>query len=128
MPLADSPLEITEKLGPPDVAFLPLAAGSVIPCIEQLLHIQLDHQRLTSSVHCTPEDAVEIHRTMNSRISVGIHWGTFATSRQVGETIRDLETSCRGAKVGFRGLDQIQEETCSEKGFAVVDIGRLLML
>ncbi len=34
-------------------------------------------QWLMGSVHVNPEDAVRIHRDVQSRLSVGMHWGTF---------------------------------------------------
>ena len=32
----------------------------------------------TKPMHCTPEEAVEIHRGVRAKHSIGIHWGTFA--------------------------------------------------
>jgi len=31
-----------------------------------------------SSIHASPDDAVEIHRLVNSRRSIGMHWGCWA--------------------------------------------------
>ena len=39
-----------------------------------------------SPIHCTPEDAVLIHQDIKSKLSVGMHWGTFAlTAENVNE-------------------------------------------
>lgn len=39
-----------------------------------------------SPVHCTPEDAVLIHQDIKSKLSIGMHWGTFAlTTENVNE-------------------------------------------
>lgn len=34
-------------------------------------------------VHCSPTEAVQIHEDVNSRKSVGIHWGTFRLGSEV---------------------------------------------
>jgi len=94
---------------------LPLAAGSVLPYIERLLYIKLNQQALTSSIHCSPRDAVEIHQTMRSEPSVGISWGTLTTASHAQGTVSDLETACREAKMGFT-TDRL------DGAFAVVDI------
>jgi L-ascorbate metabolism protein UlaG (beta-lactamase superfamily) len=82
-------IDTATRLGPPDVAFLPIAAGSVLPFLETLFPITINHA-ITSSVHMTPQDAVEVSRVLKARKSVGIHWGTFTTDRQARETARQV--------------------------------------
>ncbi|RMY73386.1 hypothetical protein D0864_10232 [Hortaea werneckii] len=54
--------EIGEALGPFDLALLPI--GLMSP-----------HQWM-GSVHATPEQSLEIHKDVKSRLSIGMHWGT----------------------------------------------------
>lgn len=101
--LTDNVSEIKQKFGPPDLALLPISAGSVLPYLEKVLHVQLDQSRLTSFIHCTPKDAIEIHREMGCRRSMGIHWGTFTTLRHTLETERQVNDVCEveGVKRGW---------------------------
>ncbi len=54
---------IGDKLGPFDLAAIPIGA--------------YDPEWFMNSMHVTPEQAVSIHRDIRSRLSVGMHWGTF---------------------------------------------------
>jgi L-ascorbate metabolism protein UlaG (beta-lactamase superfamily) len=47
--------------------------------------------------HINPDEAVTIHREINSRKSVGIHWGTFSlTDEPLDQPIIDLATARKG--------------------------------
>jgi L-ascorbate metabolism protein UlaG (beta-lactamase superfamily) len=94
--------DIRTRLGPPDVAFLPIAAGSVLPFLETLFPISINHD-ITSSVHMSPRDAVEVSRVLKARKSVGIHWGTFTTDRQARETARQVREGNGGRGEGELG-------------------------
>lgn len=52
--------EIGERLGPFDLAMLPVGAYSP--------------RGFMSHIHCSPEDAVAVHQDIRSRRSVGMHW------------------------------------------------------
>ncbi|GAB1739107.1 hypothetical protein NU219Hw_g3863t1 [Hortaea werneckii] len=54
--------EIGESLGPFDLALLPI--GLMSP-----------HQWM-GSVHATPEQSLQIHKDVQSKLSIGMHWGT----------------------------------------------------
>ncbi|KAI6790906.1 Metallo-hydrolase/oxidoreductase [Hortaea werneckii] len=54
--------EIGESLGPFDLALLPI--GLMSP-----------HQWM-GSVHATPEQSLQIHKDVKSKLSIGMHWGT----------------------------------------------------
>lgn len=54
--------EIGEALGPFDLALLPI--GLMSP-----------HQWM-GSVHATPEQSLQIHKDIKSKLSIGMHWGT----------------------------------------------------
>ena len=54
---------IRERLGPPDLALLPI--GAYAP------------RSLMRRVHMNPEEAVRAHRTLGATRSIGMHFGTF---------------------------------------------------
>jgi L-ascorbate metabolism protein UlaG (beta-lactamase superfamily) len=54
---------IRERLGPPDVALLPIGA--------------YEPRWFMAAVHMNPEEAVQAHRALGARRSVGMHFGTF---------------------------------------------------
>ncbi|XP_782815.3 N-acyl-phosphatidylethanolamine-hydrolyzing phospholipase D isoform X2 [Strongylocentrotus purpuratus] len=55
--------EIGRRYGPFDLAAIPIGA--------------YEPRWFKRPVHCSPTEAVQIHEDVNSRKSVGIHWGTF---------------------------------------------------
>jgi L-ascorbate metabolism protein UlaG (beta-lactamase superfamily) len=54
--------EIGQRYGPFDLALLPIGCYSP--------------RTFMSGVHCSPEDAIEIHVDIQSRRSLGMHYGT----------------------------------------------------
>ena len=60
---ADFFTHIGEKYGPFDLAAIPIGA--------------YNPEWFMGPMHVNPEDAVQIHRDVQSRKSIGIHWGTF---------------------------------------------------
>ncbi|KAI9364161.1 beta-lactamase superfamily domain-containing protein [Pilaira anomala] len=79
--------EIGEKMGPFDLALIPIGAYSP--------------RWFMSPIHCSPEDAVELHRDIKSKHSIGIHWGTFVlTDEPLFEPPKRLK-----AAMEKRGLD-----------------------
>lgn len=55
-------LEIGDRLGPFDLALLPIGLYSP--------------RQVLSPVHCSPEDSICIHKDIKSKKSIGMHWGT----------------------------------------------------
>ncbi|KAI8386966.1 beta-lactamase superfamily domain-containing protein [Blakeslea trispora] len=79
--------EIGDKMGPFDLALIPIGAYSP--------------RWFMSNFHCSPEDAVDLHRDIKSKKSMGIHWGTFVlTDEPVEEPPQRLK-----AALDKRGLD-----------------------
>ncbi len=71
---------IREKFGPMDLSFLPIGA--------------YEPRWFMRDVHMNPQEAVQAHRDLDSRKSVGIHFGTFQlTDEAIDAPARDLAIS-----------------------------------
>lgn len=60
--------QIGDKLGPFDLAALPVGA--------------YEPEFFMKDSHCNPQEAVQIHKDIRCRKSVGIHWGTFPLANE----------------------------------------------
>ena len=92
-----------------------MAAGSVLPFLEKFLPFRLDHTALTSSLHCSARDAVQVHQQMKCRKSVGIHWGTFTTGQHASETLAEYDEACR--------VDGVSKDWNEDESFSIQDVG-----
>lgn len=111
--------EIAELYGPFDLALLPLSAGSSLPFLRKTLNISLDQYTMTSAMHCSPEDSVDIHKLLPAKRSFGIHWGTFS---DVSET--------RASRVTFgraRREAGLSKRWPDKNSFVIADIGETLV-
>jgi N-acyl-phosphatidylethanolamine-hydrolysing phospholipase D len=71
---------IGERFGSFDLALLPI--GAYAP------------RSVMKSRHVNPDEAVQIHRDIRSKKTLGIHWGTFAlTDEPLGQPLLDLATA-----------------------------------
>lgn len=78
--------EIGERLGPFDLASLPIGA--------------YEPRWFMSSVHAAPHEAVAMHREVRAKRSVGMHWGTFfLTCEPVDSPPVELATALEAADV-----------------------------
>ena len=64
--------EIREKLGAPQLALIPIGA--------------YEPRWFMAPVHCNPAEAVQIHRDVGARRSIGMHWGTFQLTDEGRDT------------------------------------------
>lgn len=99
--------EIGDRLGPFDVALLPI--GLCQP------------RAFMSGVHCDPYDSICVHKDVKSKKSIGMHWGTVrgGLSREY-EDVRDPPKWWREAaeKAGLKWGDEV----------GLLDIGETLVL
>lgn len=59
-------------------------------------------RKFMQPVHCSPEEAVEIHRDVRSKLSIGMHWKTFCLSDEpLHMPPYDLYLSMKEKKVPF---------------------------
>ena len=77
---------IRERLGAPDLALLPIGA--------------YEPRWFMREQHMNPDDAVQAHRTLGSRRSVAMHFGTFQlTDEAIDQPIIDLAAALHGSGV-----------------------------
>jgi N-acyl-phosphatidylethanolamine-hydrolysing phospholipase D len=98
--------EIGERLGPFDLALLPI--GAYAP------------RWFMQEVHINPEEAVHIHRDVRARHSIGIQWGAFIlTAEPVDEPPRAL-----AAAREKHGIAESEFETLKVGETRVLAVGR----
>jgi len=98
--------EIGERLGPFDLALLPI--GAYAP------------RWFMQEVHINPEEAVRIHRDVRARHSIGIQWGGFIlTAEPVDEPPRELAA----ARLKY-GIAESEFETLKVGETRVLEVGR----
>lgn len=77
---------IYQKLGPMDLSLLPIGAYSP--------------RWFMKDVHMDPADAVQAHIDLHSKLSIGIHFGTFQlTDEGIDDPIHDLKTALDQAQI-----------------------------
>jgi L-ascorbate metabolism protein UlaG (beta-lactamase superfamily) len=81
--------EIGSRFGGFDLALLPIGA--------------YEPRWFMSAQHVNPQEAVQIHRDLGARLSVGIHWGTFQlTDEPLDQAATDLAAAREKLGVGSR--------------------------
>jgi len=76
--------EIARRCGAPDLALIPIGA--------------YEPRWFMASAHMNPAEAVQVHRELGARRSIGIHWGTFQlTDEGRDDPVRDL-AAARGSE------------------------------
>jgi L-ascorbate metabolism protein UlaG (beta-lactamase superfamily) len=87
--------EISTRLGPADLALIPI--GAYAP------------RWFMKPQHVNPEEAVQIHRELQARLSLAMHWGTFQlTDEARREPVELLQVALREAEIAsdrFRALE-----------------------
>ena len=92
--------EIGTRFGGFDLACIPIGAYSP--------------RRFMSKVHANPYDAVEIHKDVKSRLSIGMHFGTFVlTDEPILEPPKLLRKACERSGI-------------SEDAFKIMNIGETI--
>jgi L-ascorbate metabolism protein UlaG (beta-lactamase superfamily) len=78
--------EVRERCGAPDLALVPIGA--------------YEPRWFMAPMHMNPAEAVQLHRDVRARLSVGMHWGTFRLTDEGREDPLDaLRLACTGAGV-----------------------------
>ncbi|BGP24734.1 hypothetical protein JCM10295v2_003653 [Rhodotorula toruloides] len=111
--------EIGLKYGPLDLAFVPIWRGGSLGFVSAI-GLRLHHENISSAVHGSPADAVDLHLDVRSRNTIGMHFGTFIGSETESlEAIIELHEAVEEA--GVKALDDPNEDELGRMG--VIDIG-----
>ncbi|TNY21340.1 N-acyl-phosphatidylethanolamine-hydrolyzing phospholipase D [Rhodotorula diobovata] len=87
LPVCPEFSRIGEREGPFDLGMIPIGA--------------YDPRWLFSSVHCAPEDSVELHRETRCKKSIGMHWATWQlTPEEMTEPPKRLRAACAAYGIG----------------------------
>ncbi|WVQ82278.1 hypothetical protein IAT38_004406 [Cryptococcus sp. DSM 104549] len=116
--------QIADLYSPFSLSLLPLSTGSSLPFLRTILSLSLDQYILTSSLHCSPGDSLEIHRIIKAERTLGIHWGTFCDEDEARGTRVDFGRCRRTLGVGKKW----EGEESGNGRFVVGDIGETLII
>lgn len=94
--------DIRKKLGAVDLALIPIGA--------------YEPRWFMKKQHVDPEEAVKIHKDLESKLSIGVHWGTFRLSDEaMAAPPEDLKKA-------------LEKENLSAEAFRVLKHGEILKL
>lgn len=111
--------DIGKKFGPFDLSFIPIWRGGTLGFISYV-GLRLSHQEIPSALHASPADAMDIHKVVNSRNTIGVHFGTFIGSENESYEATIEFEEAREKK----GVESIEGSLRCENGRAgVLDIG-----
>ncbi|GAA6049778.1 hypothetical protein JCM3770_002156 [Rhodotorula araucariae] len=111
--------EIGLRFGPFDISFVPIWRGGSLGFVSAI-GLRLHHENISSALHGSPADAVDIHLDVRSRNTIGVHFGTFIGSESESlEAIIELHEAVEEA--GVKALDDPNEDEMGRMG--VIDIG-----
>ncbi|KAJ7090904.1 Metallo-hydrolase/oxidoreductase [Mycena belliarum] len=109
--------EIGEKLGPFDLAMIPIWSGATLTIIGKMGYRLADDTHL-ATLHATPEDAVRLAADVRARHALAMHFATFAgTDDEALEPVVRL-AQAQGGTADWR----------AEGGFGAIDVGECVAL
>lgn len=83
--------DIGKKFGPLDMSFIPIWRGGTLGFISNI-GLRLSHNDIPTTFHTSPLDAIDIHKDVQSRNTVAVHFGTFIGSQNESlEAIMEFE-------------------------------------
>jgi N-acyl-phosphatidylethanolamine-hydrolysing phospholipase D len=116
--------EIGNKFGTLDISFIPIWRGGSLGVISYA-GVRLLHQHMPSAFHCSPEDAVLIHKDVKSRNTIAVHFGTFVGSElESQEAVEEFYKAC-----GEGNVKSLESKEIDENGRAgTIDIGESILV
>jgi L-ascorbate metabolism protein UlaG (beta-lactamase superfamily) len=111
--------EIGAKFGGFDLSFIPIWRGGSLGFISYV-GLRLSHHDIPTALHCSPRDAINIHKDVKSKNTVGVHFGTFVGS---GSESYDARVELWEARKEF-GVKELDDKVDGESSRAgTLDIG-----
>lgn len=141
--------EIGSRFGPLDLAFIPIWRGGLLSGLSRIglrvcltsnvdirtglillpLHIcQLKPEAFVRHSHCTPIDALDLHKDIQASTSVAIHHSTFVGEDEARWSIQLLKRACDssfGRAIQFQrgGGDRKTKKSRKSGRFVVLNVG-----
>ncbi|KAL3424143.1 NAPE-hydrolyzing phospholipase D [Phlyctema vagabunda] len=111
--------EIGDRLGPFDLSFVPIWRGGSLGFVSSL-GLRLSPNHVPTALHATPADAIAIHKDVQSKNSVAVHFGTFiGAEEEAYDAIVEFDEAREK-----QGVNSIDSTTQGELGRAgTLDIG-----
>ena len=101
--------QIGDTLGPFDLSCIPIGA--------------YEPRELNKDAHCDPQEAVKIHKDLQSKHSVAIHWGSFQlTEESMGAPPQELEDA-----ICAENRRQLVSDSAFPVNFSVLGHGETLV-
>lgn len=139
--------EIADRLGTPDLVYLPVALGATWAYLRSwfsnymppsAVPIPRHSAGVSGAFHMPPWDAVRVLRELTSGagdqparppVAVAIHWGTFVTEPvEVVKTLGLLEWACYNQDVRFcRRLEGVSEAESRQTSFVALNHGQSIV-
>ena len=115
---------IGDKFNGFDLSFIPIWRGGTLSFISYV-GLRLHHHEVPAQFHCSPADAVLIHKEVRSRNTIGIHFGTFVGSQhESNEAMKEFYTAIEDESV-----QTLDGQYAGEDGRAgAVNIGESLLV
>ncbi|KAJ7019221.1 Metallo-hydrolase/oxidoreductase [Mycena alexandri] len=110
--------EIGKKLGPFDLAMVPIWSGASLTVLGKMGYRLADDTHL-ATLHATPEDAVRLAADVRARHTLAMHFATFA-----GSDDEALEPVVRLAQAQPGGIADWR----NEGGFGAIDVGECVAI
>lgn len=138
--------EIADRLGPPDLVYLPIALGATWAYIRSFFSNYLPPANvpvprhsagITGAIHMPPWDAVRVLRDLTGSrdpnakppVAVAMHWGTFVTEPvEVLKSLGHLEWACYNQNVHFgRRLEDVEDSLGKQPVFLALNHGQSII-
>lgn len=138
--------EVAERLGTPDLVYLPIALGATWAYLRSFFSNYMPPSTVpfprhsagvTGAIHMPPWDAVRVLRDLTEGrnkaarppVTIALHWGTFVTEPiEILKTLGGLEWACYNQGVRFgRKLEKTDLEDGAKPSFLAVNQGQSIV-
>ena len=84
----------------------------------------MSHETLPTAHHASPQDAVDIHVDVKSKLSLAIHFGSFVGAEsETVDAVTELRDTCAA-----HGVKYLDEKGRGAGGMGIIDFGKTLLI